>query len=67
MASDRQYFSMVLFTLYKVILTSKPVDKIPKCDHSNESAWTVLSRCVAYYTTWNGAKLNVFFHAYNKS
>ena len=27
MASDRQYFSMVLFTLYKVIVTYKPVDK----------------------------------------
>ena len=32
-----QYFPVVLFImLYKVVLTSKSVDEIPNCDHSNE-------------------------------
>ena len=35
---------MVLFiVLYKVVLTFESVDEILKCDHSNESYWTVLS------------------------
>ena len=33
-----QYFIVVLFImLYKVVLTIESVDKILKCDHSNES------------------------------
>ena len=33
-----QYFPVVLFIiLYKVVLTFESVDKILKCDHSNES------------------------------
>ena len=38
MKATEQYFSTVLFImLYKVFLTFKSVDKIVKCDHSNES------------------------------
>jgi len=33
-----QYFTVVLFImLYKMVLTFETVDKILKCDHSNES------------------------------
>ena len=33
-----QYFAVVLFVmLYKVVLTIDFIDKILKCDHSNES------------------------------
>jgi len=39
-----QFFPVVLFImLYKVILTFEALDEIPKCDHSNESYWAVLS------------------------
>ena len=38
MTATQQYFPVVLFTvLYKVVLTSEPVDEILKCDHSNDS------------------------------
>ena len=38
MKTSEQYFSVVLFImLYKVVLTFESVDKILKCDHSNES------------------------------
>ena len=38
MKATKQYFPVVLFiVMYKVVLTFKPVDVIPKCDHSNES------------------------------
>ena len=38
-----QYFPVVLFIiLYKVILTFESVDKILKCDHSNESYGSAL-------------------------
>ena len=47
MKAIEQYFPVVLFImLYKVVLTFEFVDKILKCDHSNESYRTVLS-CVA--------------------
>ena len=37
-AAIEQHFSTVLFVmLYKVVLTFESVDKILKCDHSNES------------------------------
>ena len=33
-----QYFSVLLFTmLFKVVLTVESVDKMLKCDHSNEN------------------------------
>ena len=36
MKATDQYFAVVVFTmLYKVVLTSKRVLKILKCDHSN--------------------------------
>ena len=36
--ATEQYFLVVLFVmLYKVVLAFEPVDKILKCDHSNES------------------------------
>ena len=38
MKATEQYFPVVLFIiLYKVVLTFESVDKILKCDHSNES------------------------------
>ena len=38
MKAIEQYFLLVLFTmLYKVFLTSEPVDEILKCHHSNEN------------------------------
>ena len=50
MKATEQYFPVVLFTmLYKVILTFESVDEIRKCDHSNESYWTVLSCAAVYY------------------
>ena len=44
MKAVEQYFLLVLFVmLYKVVLAIESVDKIIKCDHSNESSQTVLS------------------------
>ena len=44
MKATEQYFPVVLFImLYKVVLTFDSVDKILKCDHSNESCWAELS------------------------
>ena len=38
MKADEQYFPVVLFILLcKVVLTSKSVDEILKCDRSDES------------------------------
>ena len=50
MKATKQYFAVVLFImLYKVVLTLEPVDKILKCDHSNESYIAVLSCGAVYY------------------
>ena len=44
MKATEQYFPVVvLIMLYKVVLSSKSVDEILKCVHSNESYWAVLS------------------------
>ena len=44
MKATEQYFPVVLFIMfYKVVLTFESVDKILKCDCSNESYWVVLS------------------------
>ena len=44
MKATEQYFPVVLFImLFKVVLTFLSVDKISKCDHSNESFSAVLS------------------------
>ena len=38
MKATEQHFSVVmLIMLYKMVRTSKSVDEILKCDHSNES------------------------------
>jgi len=50
MKATEQYFPVVLFImLYKVVLTFESVDKILKCDHSNESYRAVLSSGAVYY------------------
>ena len=49
MKATEQYFPVVLFMLYKVVLTSEPVDEILNCDHSYESYRAVLSRGAVYY------------------
>ena len=48
--ATEQYFAVVLFImLYKVVLTFESVDKILKCDHSNESYCAVLYCGTVYY------------------
>ena len=47
---SEQYFSVVLFiTLHKVVLTFESMDKILKCDCSNESYRAVLFCGVVHY------------------
>ena len=47
MKAIEQYFPVVLFVmLYKVFTTFESVNKIPKCNHSNESYGAVLPCCV---------------------
>ena len=36
MKATEQYFHLLLFILYKVVLTFKSVDKTLVCDHANE-------------------------------
>ena len=51
MKATEQYFHVVLFImLYKVVLTLKPVDETPVCNHSNESYGT------EYYPAQSGFK-----------
>ena len=40
-ATEQYFLLMLLFTLFKFVLTFESVDEILKCDHSNES-WVVL-------------------------
>ena len=50
MKATEQYFPVVLFVmLYKGVLCFESVDKILKCDNSNESYWAVLSSGAVYY------------------
>ena len=50
MKSSVQYVPVVPFImLYMVVLTFEYVDKILKCDHSNESYWAVYSCGTVYY------------------
>ena len=45
MKATEYFFPVVLFILLcKVVLTSESMDEIIKCDHSDESSSTVLSR-----------------------
>ena len=58
MKATEQYFPVVLFImLYKVVLTLDSVDKILKCDHSNESYSAVLSCGAVYYAVQGGSNL----------
>ena len=55
MKATEQYFPVVLvIMLYTVVLTFESVDEIPKCGHSNESYWEVLSSglFIMLYTAW---------------
>ena len=57
MKATEQYFPVVLFImLYKVVLSFESVDKILKCNHSNESYWAVLSCGTVYYAVQGGSK-----------
>ena len=58
MKATEQYFPVVLFImLYKVVLIFESVHEILKCDHSNESYWTVLSSGAVYYAVQGGSNL----------
>ena len=43
MKATEQYFPVVLFMLYKVVLTFESVDEILKCGHSNKTTEQYLS------------------------
>ena len=50
MKAIEQYFHVVLFImLYKVILTSKSVDKTLACDYSNESYYFHVALFIMQY------------------
>ena len=48
-------FSVVLFTLYKVVLTLESVDTVLKFDHLNESYQAVLSCGAVYHVVQTGS------------
>ena len=56
MKASEQYFPVVLFTLYKVVLSFESLDEILKCDHANESYRAVLSRGAVYRAIQRGSK-----------
>ena len=61
MKSTVQYAPVVLFImLYMVVLTFEYVDKILKCDHSNESYWAVYSCGTVYYAVQGSFKFSVY-------
>ena len=50
MKATEQHFPVVLFIMmYNVVLTFECVDKILKCDHSNDSYRAILSCDAVYY------------------
>ena len=54
--ATEQYFPVVMcMMLYKVFLTFESVDKILKCDHSNESYGAVRSCGAVYYAVQGGS------------
>ena len=61
MKATEQYVPVVLFImLYKVVLTFQSMNEIPpKCDHSNESYWAVLSCGAVYYVVQGGSIFSV--------
>ena len=64
MKATEEYLHVALFiTLYMVVLTFESVDKILKCDHSNESYWAVLSCTTVYFAVQGGP--NVRFCGWN--
>ena len=50
-----QNFPVVLFIILYKVLTFESVDKILKCDHSNESYGAVLSCGAVYYAVQGGS------------
>ena len=49
MKAAEQYFPVMLFVmLYKVVLTFESVNKILKCDHSNETQSYLLCSAISY-------------------
>ena len=57
MKATEQYFPvMLLIMLNKVVLNFESVDEIPKCDHSNESYWAVLSCGTVCYAVQGSSK-----------
>ena len=58
MKATEQHFPVVLFImLNKVVLRFESVDKILKCDHSNESYRAVLSCGAVYYAEQGGSNI----------
>ena len=57
MKAIEKYYPVVLFIiLYKVVLTFESVDKILKCDHSNESYFRAVLSCgTVYYAVQGGS------------
>ena len=56
MKATEQYFPVVLFIiLCKVVLTFESVDKILKCEHSNESYEAVPTYGAFYYIVQGGS------------
>ena len=57
MKATEQYFPMVLFInmLNMAVLTFVSVDKILKCDHSNESYRAVLFCSIVYFAIQGGS------------
>ena len=56
MNATEQYFLVMLFIMLykKVVLTCKSVNKILKCEYSNECYRAVLSCDVVYYSIQGG-------------
>ena len=58
MKAIEKYFAMVVYImLLKVVLTFGSVDRILKCDHSNESYREVLCYGGVYYAVQDGSNL----------
>ena len=58
MKASEQCFSVMLFImLYKVVLTVEFMDKILRCDHSNESYYKTLFSCAAHCAAKGGSNV----------
>ena len=63
----KQYIPVVLFImLFKVVLTFESVDESIKCEHWNQSYWTVLS-CDAVYFVVQGGSVDEILPRYDHS